>query len=216
MTRQDFVRRVKVYALDNAVTDTMQDLQDPPGRVPSPSLVAAHKWFTELDESSRQMVEQVARMAAESAAFGVLAILDHVRGVDGRDKGQLILEYRNAGQTVRLNDFNDELLHDLLAALFDFRSSPNNPPALDLQHVPQCNIAMKMLAGYTPDTGTCIALTTRDHKNISRESSRACDNIQAQVAKDLQDLRDFTNTPDSAIDKLSAIIPGIQAKPRKQ
>lgn len=212
MTREDFVRRVKIYALDNAVLDTMKDLEDPPGRVPKPELVGVHKWFTGLDESSRQMVEQVARITAESATFGVLAILDHVRAIEGSDKGELILEYRRSGETVRLNDFHDDLLHDLLAALFDFRSSRDNPPPVDLHHVPQCNIAMRLVAGYTSENGTCIALPTREHKNIPRESPSACQSIQAQIDKDLQDLRDFTWTPDAAVDKLSSTIEKTQPK----
>src|SRR6516165_825522 len=95
MTREDFVKAIKTEALDTAVRDTILDLEDPPGRKPGPSLAAVHRWYQTLDPESRKFVEQVARMSAESATFGVMAILDGVRAFEpGNDKGDLVLEYR--------------------------------------------------------------------------------------------------------------------------
>lgn len=151
MTREEFVKTIKTHVLDIAVSDTIQDLEDPPGRVPNESQVAAHEWHSGLDQTSKAFVEHVVGMAAESAKFGVLAVLDRVRAVDG-DTGELVLEYRKRGQSVRLNGFDQELLHDLLARWFDARSRWEKPP-LDLHHVPKCSVAMKLVRGYTPEKG---------------------------------------------------------------
>src|SRR5437868_13912951 len=119
MTRVDFVKAVKSEALDTAVRDTLMDLQDPPGRNPSASLMAVHDWYRRLDPQSKGFVEQVAGMAAESAAFGVMAILDGVRAIEaGRGKGDLVLEYRKGATRLLLNDPREELLHEILASWF--------------------------------------------------------------------------------------------------
>ena len=205
MTREEFVKTLKTHALDIAVSDTIQDLEDPPGRAPKPSQVAAQKWYAGLDKSSKEFVEHVTRMAAESATFGVLAVLDRVRGVDGRDRGELVLEYKSGDQRVRLNGFDQELLHDLLTRWFDSRSRWEKPP-LDLHHVPKCSVAMKLIPGYTPENGPCIALPTREHKNLAGESA-ASQSIEAQLDQDLQELRDFTNVPEAALSKVASRTP---------
>lgn len=206
MTREEFVKTIKTHVLDIAVSDTIQDLEDPPGRLPKESQVAAQKWYAGLDETSKEFVEHVARMAAESATFGVLAVLDRVRAVDGRDPGELVLEYRRGRQSVRLNGFDQELLHDLLTRWFDARSRWEKPP-LDLHHVPKCSVAMKLIPGYTPENGPCIALPTREHKNIAGEGADASESVRTQLDQDVQDLHDFTNTPESELSKLSAKTP---------
>ena len=206
MTREDFVKTVKTHALDIAVSDTIRDLEDPPGRRPKPAQIAAQKWYSGLDQTSKEFVEHVTRMAAESAAFGVLAILDRVRGLDRNEKGELVLEYRNGLKRTRLNGFDQELLHDLLTGWFDFRSRWENPP-LDLHHVPKCSVAMKLVRGYTPENGPCIALPTREHKNIAGEQDAASGSVDGQRERDLQKLRDFTNVPEESLKKLSSQTP---------
>ena len=201
MTREEFVKTIKTHVLDIAVSDTIRDLEDPPGRAPKASQVAAQKWYAGLDKTSKDFVEHVARMAAESATFGVLAVLDRVRALDSSDPGELVLEYRKDGQSVRLNGFDQELLHDLLAGWFDARSRWEKPP-LDLHHVPKCSVAMKLIPGYTPENGPCIALPTREHKNIGSESGGG-ESVQAQLDQDIQDLRDFSRVPESSLSKLS-------------
>jgi hypothetical protein len=202
MTREEFVKTIKSHVLDIAVSDTIQDLEDPPGRVRTASQVAAQEWYAGLDKTSKDFVEHVARMAAESATFGVLAVLDRVRGVDGSDPGELVLEYRKDGQSVRLNGFDQELLHDLLTGWFDARSRWEKPP-LDLHHVPKCSVAMKLIPGYTPENGPCIALPTREHKNIAGEGAISGHSVQDQLDQDIQDLRDSTSVPESSLSKLS-------------
>ena len=209
MTREELVKTIKTHVLDVAVTDTISDLEAPPGRAPRQSQRAAQKWYSTLDQTSKEFVEHVARMAAESATFGVLAMLDRVRAVDSRDEGELVLEYRKGGQSVRLNGFdpelNNDLLHDLLTRWFDFRSRWEKPP-LDLHHVPRCSLGIKLIPGYTPQNGPCIALPTREHKNIASTAATNDESADVQLDRELCDLRDFTNVPESALNNLAARI----------
>jgi hypothetical protein len=204
MTREDFVKAIKSEALDTAVRDTIMDLEDPPGRKPEASLTEIHDWYQTLDPKSRKFVEQVARMASESATFGVMAILDGVRAFEsGENKGTLVLEYRNGADRLLLNNFQEKLLHEILASWFNVISSPQNLP-VDLHHVPQSHVMTESIPGYDPMNATAIALPTREHKNIPVSREEEHKSPRQQLDKDLQDLRDYTQVPDSVIQKLAS------------
>jgi hypothetical protein len=200
MTREDFVKAIKTEALDLAVRDTILDLQDPPGRKPEIALMSVHRWYEKLDPKSQEFVQQVARMAAESATFGVLAILDGVRAIEAGEKGDLILEYRKGEERLILNNFRDKLLHEILVNWFDVVSNPQNLP-VDLQHVPHSELGAKLIPDYDPETGPCVALPTREHKNLPSDGSN--NSAQEEFAKQLQNLRDHTNIPEPVIQKLA-------------
>lgn len=202
MTREQFVQAIKTEALDTAVRDTMLDLHDSPGRRSEPSLVELQQWYQALDRQSQEFVEQVARMATDSATFGVMAILDGVRAIEAGDKGDLVLEYRKGATRLRLNDPYQELLHDSLASWFDARSRPHQMP-VDLHHVPKSDVMLKASNAYDPTNATCIALPTREHKNIPVERNKQVRTPLEQLHQDLQDLREHTRTPDSVIDQLA-------------
>ncbi len=204
MTREDFVKAIKTEVLDTAVRDTVLDLQDPPGRKPEASLMAVHQWYQTLDPEPQKFVEQVVRMAAESATFGVMAILDGVRAFEGEGgKGNLVLEYRKGANRLLLNDLHQELLHDMLASWFDAVSIPLNLP-VDLHHVPQSHLMAKSVPDYDPENATVIALPTREHKNVPVERGQTNKPISEQLAKDLQVLHDYTRVPGSVIKKLAS------------
>jgi hypothetical protein len=143
-------------------------------------------------------------MSAESATFGVMAILDGVRAFEpGNDKGDLVLEYRKGSNRLLLNDLHKKLLHDILASWFDVDSAPQNIP-IDLHHIPQSHVMTDSIPGYDPQNATVIALPTREHKNIpvAREERRKT--AREQLDKDLHDLHDYTRVPDSVIQKLAS------------
>jgi hypothetical protein len=202
VTREQFVQAIKTEALDTAVRDTMLDLHDSPGRRPDASLTDVQRWYQALDPHSRELVEQVARMAADSATFGVMAILDGVRAIEAEDKGDLVLEYRKGATRLLLNDPCEELLHDSLASWFNARSSPHAIP-VDIHHVPRSDVMLKIASGYDPRIGTCIALPTREHKNIPVERDKKDRTPSEQLRQDLNDLREYTQTPESVIRKLA-------------
>ena len=91
VTREQFVQAINTEALDTAVRDTLLDLHDSPGRRSEPSLTELQQWYQALDPHTQELVEQVARMAADSATFGVMAILDGVRAIEAGDKSNLVL-----------------------------------------------------------------------------------------------------------------------------
>lgn len=203
MTREHFVEAIKTEALDTAVRDTLLDLQNSPGRKSVAPLADVQQWYRSLDSGSQKFVEQVARMAADSATFGVMAILDGVRAIEAGDKGDLILEYRKGATRLLLNDPSEELLHDGLARLFDVISTPHQLP-VDLHHIPKSHLVIKSIQGYDPGTATCIALPTREHKNIPVEREQTNRTPREQLVQDLKDLRDYTHAPDSVIQKLAS------------
>jgi hypothetical protein len=202
MTREKFVQAIKTEALDTAVRDTILDLHDSPGRTSVPSLTEVQRWYQALDPESQTFVEQVARMAADGATFGVMAILDGVRAIEAEDKGDLVLEYRKGATRLLLNDPRQELLHDSLASWFDATSSPHTMP-VDLHHVPKSHLMVKSSSGYDPRNATCIALPTREHKNIPVERDQKDRTPREQLRQDLEDLHEYTRTPDSVIQKLA-------------
>lgn len=114
---EEFVQVLRTEVFDSAVSDVISSLEAPPGRRPSSALVDASRWFTALESTDRAFVESVIRMAAHSAVFGVLAMLDGVRVIDGPPHGDLELRYVSAdGRESRLNPVGAEL-HDTFNGL---------------------------------------------------------------------------------------------------
>jgi hypothetical protein len=113
MTREQFVASVKLGASDAAVRMTTGSLVQPMGRRPSKEAIELASWYRDLKPEAQSHVQRVVRQAAESAVFGVLAILDGVRAVEeSGPKGEFELVYRKGEDRVLLNDPNAELLHD--------------------------------------------------------------------------------------------------------
>ena len=121
MNAADFVLAVKKYAAESAVQATTKNLSKPPGRAPSRRLVELSKWYQHIDEQDREAVEQVARLSAESAVFGFLAILDGVRVVEeSSEKGAFELYFRKGSQKVLLNNFEQQFLHDIFKSISEY------------------------------------------------------------------------------------------------
>jgi hypothetical protein len=116
MTREEFVEAVKLQAMDAAVRTTVQTLLKPVEKNPAEESVSISNWYRMLNADDRIRIETVARRAAFNAVFGVLAILDGVRPVEGAgEKGTFELTYEKQDAKVLLNDPTQELLHDAFA-----------------------------------------------------------------------------------------------------
>lgn len=114
MTREEFVRSVKHQAKDAAVATTIGRLSHPPGRRPSSQDLQLSAWYNALSDSDREQLHSIVSEAAESAVFGVLAILDGVRPIEGPGvKGELELVYRKGEERLLITDPNQEMLHDI-------------------------------------------------------------------------------------------------------
>ena len=143
-------------------------------------------------------------MSAESATFGVMAILDGVRAFEGAgEKGDLVLEYKKGSTRLLLNDMRQPLLHDMLASWFGVVSTPQNLP-VDLHHVPRADLMANAVPGYDPEAATVIALPTREHKNIPARREQENKTPKERLVDDLQDLHDYTRVPESVVQKLAS------------
>jgi RHS repeat-associated protein len=73
---------------------------------------------------------------------------------------------------------------------------------IDIHHVPQQNPAGQTVQGYDGKTGPAIALPNDEHKAIPTEKGEATKSPRDQLAKDVKDLRNNTNAPNSQIQKV--------------
>lgn len=114
MTAEEFIAAVAADVHEGGVRDVLAQLERPSGRRPPPATVALARWYAALPAEDRQRVEQVVRLGAHAAVFGLLAVLDGVRRIDPAG-GRLELTYvAPDGARALLNppDGPEELLHD--------------------------------------------------------------------------------------------------------
>ena len=114
MTREEFCEGIASRGSDAGIRITIENLKRPPGHRPLASMVKRSDWFNELGEDDQRMLTEVIREAAESTAFGIMAILDGARFIeDTPEKVEFELYYVAGGQRVLLNDKRATPLHDL-------------------------------------------------------------------------------------------------------
>jgi len=118
MTREDFVTRVRHVAYDEAVSDTISNIERPPGRRPPTAIRSLSAWYNGLSHEDKNCVISAMSLAARSSLFRTLSILDGVTSIrnDGDVVGQLELLYVSENQAVRINDMRGRFLHELFAA----------------------------------------------------------------------------------------------------
>jgi hypothetical protein len=117
MTPEEFVRRIEISVYQSTVDGVQQILEQPPGRRPSPGLVALSQGFNQLSTDDKECVREIIGLAVRDALFGMFAVLDGVRSIreDGESLGELELRYVVDGRSFRINDTKGEFLHDLFA-----------------------------------------------------------------------------------------------------
>jgi len=129
VTKDDFVKGIKIAVRDSAITGTLDSLGEPPGRHPSKEAQSISKWYNRLSKPDQKRIQLVVEMAVDSTLFGFFCVLDGVRVIeDGEHKGELELYYLNNSKSLRtlLNDFNEgEFLHDLYNDITTHRDSEN-------------------------------------------------------------------------------------------
>jgi len=116
MNSQQFVDALKRLAADSGAEGVLSQWEAPSGR--SPGLVALEraKWFNDLSENDRKMVNALAYDAAHATLFGVLCILDGVRRIDPSDEAhfELVRIEQGLAQVLASSSLDAEILHDLL------------------------------------------------------------------------------------------------------
>ena len=116
MNSEQFIAIIEKVVRENAIENTIENVEDPPGRGVSKAEQARSDWFNGLNDGDRSRVESIVKDAVDEALFGFLAVIDGARAIeDGEDKGRLILIHKNAGEHI-LNDPEKIGLHDLYNA----------------------------------------------------------------------------------------------------
>ena len=118
MTSAEFVRRLRIAVYDSAVDNCLELLRAPAGRRPSESTLSLAQWFNPLSSRDQDRVREVVQLAARTAVFGMLALLDGVTAIreDDESVGDFELRYNVEGESVLLNGPGIDMLHDLFAA----------------------------------------------------------------------------------------------------
>ena len=116
MTTSDFVRALKEAVVKRSQQAVENTLISVPGRRPAPKLLELSNWYNALDESTKQIVNEIIGETVEQTTFNFLCILDGVSAIeDSEIKGHLELNYvSQKGEKSLLNDPEQEYLHDLL------------------------------------------------------------------------------------------------------
>jgi hypothetical protein len=118
MNADEFVAVVKMQASDSAVEGTIKTLKQPAGRKPAEKLVQLSEWYNQLAPRDQAMLGEALREAAEAAIFGFFCILDGVRPAeDDANKGVLELHFLKSGERTRLNEPDQEELHNIFNGL---------------------------------------------------------------------------------------------------
>jgi hypothetical protein len=113
MNNEEFVEVVKTVVVNGSIKAVKSVLKDPPGRQPLQQVVAMSKWYNELNENDKAVVEQIIKKAVDMAVFNFFCVLDGVSAIENENKGELKLYYENKDVQVLLNDPEKEYLHDL-------------------------------------------------------------------------------------------------------
>jgi hypothetical protein len=74
---------------------------------------------------------------------------------------------------------------------------------LDVHHVSQAQPAEQLIQGYEKSKAPAIALKRAEHKAIpTLKGTNTAGSARSQLAKDIRDLRNHTNAPNSSLQKL--------------
>lgn len=114
MTATEFILIIKQVVHDSTVNGCISLLEKPPGRKPSAKLVELSHWFNQLNDQDKEMIHSIIELASRQAIFGLLAVIDGVRQIeDSKSKGTLELRFNEVGNSLIINDPNEEYLHNL-------------------------------------------------------------------------------------------------------
>jgi hypothetical protein len=190
MTPQKFVQAIKTQTSDAAVNGTIARLRCPAGRKPRESHIRLANWYQQLSESGREMLRESLQEAAQLAVFSFLCLLDGVSVIeDTPDKGNLELYFAKGDTRIRLNNPDNEELHNLFNELCqgpvkETRPNPELRPydtgeaghlkrllvtgnGLEIHHVPGRYSSLLTIQGYDPEVAPAIALPPAEHQHIA-------------------------------------------------
>jgi hypothetical protein len=114
MNSNEFIESIKSGVEQSTLDGLKSLLEKPPAHSPSKELVGLSDWYKSLDISNKENMHEIIRLATKHSIFGMLCVIDGVRQIENTyDKGELVLEFHKNGEITRLNDPNEEFLHDI-------------------------------------------------------------------------------------------------------
>ena len=114
MNKEEFIQLIKSEVSDSAVKSIQENLIAPPGRKPSPELLAQSKWYKSLSIEHKAIMHQIISEAVNEAVFGFLCVIDGVRSISSQgDTNGLELYHVNKTKKLLLNTEEAEYLHDI-------------------------------------------------------------------------------------------------------
>jgi hypothetical protein len=115
MTQKYFIEIVRRVVQQQAVSDILENLENPPGRQPPERIKKLSLFYKQLDKDQQANLKDILNEATEMTLFGMFCVIDGVRSIEsGESKGALELWYRKGETTILLNNIEDDFLHDLM------------------------------------------------------------------------------------------------------
>jgi hypothetical protein len=108
-----FVEAIIEVVRQGAISNTLENLEKPPGRRPPKEDIQMSEWFHKLNEDDIKKITKVIEIAVDDSLFGICAVLDGVRAIENDNKGILKLIYENGQTKILLNNIEEEFLHDI-------------------------------------------------------------------------------------------------------
>lgn len=115
MNSEEFVSAIILYVKYAAAEATIDNLNDPPGRLVLADERSRSDWYKSLPEDDMAHVNSIILTSIHEAVFGLLAVLDGARVIDSCG-GHFELSHLGPDGRVLLNDPNAIALHDLMNA----------------------------------------------------------------------------------------------------
>jgi hypothetical protein len=86
LRQREFIDAVYAAVYKTAIDGVIRLLVQPPGRRPRSDIVNLSSWYNGLNDDQQNLVQDVVRLTADQAVFGMLAALDGARslGPDAR------------------------------------------------------------------------------------------------------------------------------------
>ncbi len=122
MIKEKFVLAINRYVGQNAIKNTIEELDEPIGNPPTSEMLKLSQWFRNLEPSDRANVIRVMKEVTESTLFGFFCVLDNVRIINDSenesDHGDFELYYATQNGKKWLNNPGEDAeLHDLFKAI---------------------------------------------------------------------------------------------------
>jgi hypothetical protein len=118
MTQEEFVKSIKIIAIENVAKAVCSQLANPAGRSPSEKIKQMSAIFNLLSDEQQILINDVAVMAADLSVYSLLGIVDGTIQIeDAGPKGEIKLFFEKNGESILLNNPNEEELTSIFKTI---------------------------------------------------------------------------------------------------